>query len=144
MTLRRTVALIAVGVLAGLLAGSALGRRATFKWVLAFERDRMENDLRSTVKTLAHLRNGDSEQAIQHLEAALDFQLTSLPQHTPWLELPGLLRHAFTLGKAYRTAYPPAEPNAELEHVLGVIPFPAQKNLPPELRSALEGASERQ
>ena len=144
MTLRRTVLLIAVGVLAGLLAGASLGRRATFKSVVAFQEGRTENDLRSTVKTLAHLRNGDSEQAFQHLEEALDSQLTTLPQYTPWTELPGMLRHAYSLGKAYRTAYPPVEPNADLERVLGVIPFPEQKNLPPELRSALESASARQ
>ncbi len=71
-------------------------------------------------------------------------KLTTLPQHNPWRALPGMLRHAYTLGKAYRAAYPPAEPSADLERVLAVFPFPDQRNLPPELSSALEAASARQ
>jgi hypothetical protein len=138
MTLLRALVLVTLGVFAGLPAGARLGRRATVEYVVAFHRDRTEKDLRSILKTLAHLRNGDSEQTIQHLEAALDSQLTTLPQSPPWPELPGLLRHAYTLGKAYRTAYPPAEPNSDLDRVLAVIPFPEQRNLPPELSDALE------
>lgn len=140
MTNGRTFAVVVVAALAGLFTGAALGRRAAFQWVVMFERGHTENDLRTTVETLAHLRTGNSEMAIQGLEETLDAKISTLPRSMPWSELPGMLRHTYMIGKAYRVAYPPEASNPELERAIAAIPLPERRNLTPALIKALEAA----
>ncbi|HEY5564935.1 MAG TPA: hypothetical protein VIL33_05045 [Rhodothermia bacterium] len=141
MKRRWLVGVIVIAGLSGFLAASALGRRATFNKAVELTRGETQNNLRSAVDTLAYLRNGDCEEAIKYLEGRLDAALETVPRHTEWSELPGMLRHSYMSGKAYRTAYPAEEPSEELEHALNAIPLPDTKNLSPALRDAVEAAN---
>jgi hypothetical protein len=135
------VGVVVIAALSGFLAASALGRRATFNKAVELTRGETQNNLRSAVDTLAYLRNGDCEEAIKYLEGRLDAALETLPRHTEWSELPGMLRHSYMSGKAYRTAYPPEEPSEGLQRALSVIPLPESKTLSPALRDAVEAAN---
>jgi hypothetical protein len=117
-------ALILALVLGAFLGGVAVGNRSTSDAAISMLTAETRGNLSQRVETLARLRTGDADGAIDLLEQAVDTATETLPQGKPWTELEPELRLTLQMAKAYRQRYPPQQPSPTLAALLGTIPMP--------------------
>jgi hypothetical protein len=138
-TIRRAVTAAALALCA-FVAGYAVGHRVTFARLMRLVASETQFALSQRVESLALLRTGDTAGAIAGLEHAVDTAALSLPQGKRWSELDPDLRFTLQLAKAYRTRYPPTDPDAELPAFLETVPMPDVRFCSPAIQELLRSS----
>ena len=130
--------LMSAGALLAFLAGLAVGQRTIYSRLLPNLAAETQFNLTQRVDTLARLRTGDSDGAVASLERAVDTATVTLAQGRPWSELNPDVQFVMQVAKAYRTKYPPSQPNASLDALLETIPMPDVRYCSPAMQRLLD------